>query len=402
MGAHGLLEPDRVHSHRIGDGFGTSGVESSLGPSISWSSYLRGALAHSLVWGSLQVGALSPFITLALYHLQGPGTAVFFLSMAVLSVLVPFSHSPSFCRFYLGSAACVGGSTVWVPEKILQRLQAGGYLVCFHPHGILPLGFSFNGALRVKAEEPTQFLPESFNFPKDCNGVQAPVLWRVPFFAPALRMWDACTPATKSNMKKLLAAKTAFGIIPGGSEDVAIHEHGKENVYINSRYGFIKYALQHGYCLILAYTFGENDQYYSLSCLRPLNLWLVKRFGFVLPLFWGKNFCPLLPRGGGLNTVYGRVIDLPVIQDPTSEDLVKWHAIYVEELKAMFDQYKGQFGFGDRAGLVVESTSKTMRCGDEVFGVAEGSLQPLAWEAKACCRRNTWMCIRIGRPPKTP
>lgn len=132
MGAHGLLEPDRVHSHRIGDGFGTSGVESSLGPSISWSSYLRGALAHSLVWGSLQVGALSPFITLALYHLQGPGTAVFFLSMAVLSVLVPFSHSPSFCRFYLGSAACVGGSTVWVPEKILQRLQAGGYL-CLKP-----------------------------------------------------------------------------------------------------------------------------------------------------------------------------------------------------------------------------------------------------------------------------
>ncbi len=79
-------------------------------------------------------------------------------------------------------------------------------------------------------------------------------------------------------MKKLLAAKTAFGIIPGGSEDVAIHEYGKENVYINSRYGFIKYALQHGYSLILAYTFGENDQFYSLSWLRPLNMWLVKRF----------------------------------------------------------------------------------------------------------------------------
>ncbi len=97
--------------------------------------------------------------------------------------------------------------------------------VCFHPHGILPLGFSFNGrlgwsipsltvcfdshqsltiwtvafsrnhkqfsqvntlwdmevlhlavfsgkkqkprALRVKAEAPEQFLPESFNFPKE-------------------------------------------------------------------------------------------------------------------------------------------------------------------------------------------------------------------------------------------
>lgn len=232
------------------------------------------------------------------------------------------------------------------------------------------------------------------------------------------------------NMKKLLAAKTAFGIIPGGSEDVAIHEYGKENVYINSRLGFIKYALQHGYSLILAYTFGENDQFYSLSCLRFLNLWLVKRFlveiyadflvcahgdraekrlikicrhfrcpkrwlsfyvvlvspicwdselgdsavallfekhnpcqhqtvsqttswhpigfGFVLPIFWGKTFFPLLPRGGGLNTVYGRVIHLPVIQDPTCEDLVKWHAHYVDELKSMFDEYKGKFGFGDR------------------------------------------------------
>ena len=77
-------------------------------------------------------------------------------------------------------------------------------------------------------------------------------------------------------MKKLLAARKAFGIIPGGSEDVAIHEHGKENVYINSRYGFIKYSLQHGYCLVIAYTFGETDQYHSLTWLRPLNLWLVK------------------------------------------------------------------------------------------------------------------------------
>jgi len=352
MGAHDrLLVPEnseKLLSHRIGDGKGTIIGFDSLKPSISWWTYLKGAIAHCLVWGGLQLGALSPVITFFLYNFLGPRSSVLFILCALFSVLAPSRHSPAFCRFYLGSAACVGGSTVWVPEKILELLQRRGYLVCFHPHGILPLGFSFNGALRVKAEAPEQFLPESFNFPKDCNGVQAPVLWRVPFFAPVLRMWDACTPATKGNMKKLLAAKTAFGIIPGGSEDVAIHEYGKENVYINSRYGFIKYALQHGYSLILAYTFGENDQFYSLSWLRPLNMWLVKRFGFVLPIFWGKTFFPLLPRGGGLNTIYGRVIQLPVIQEPTTEDLVKWHALYVQELKSMFDEYKGKFGFSDR------------------------------------------------------
>ena len=47
-------------------------------------------------------------------------------------------------------------------------------------------------------------LPQSAaknTFAQDCDGVQAPVLWRVPFFAPMLRMWDCCTPATKVGME---------------------------------------------------------------------------------------------------------------------------------------------------------------------------------------------------------
>ena len=68
----------------------------------------------------------------------------------------------------------------------------------------------------------------------------------------------------------------------------------------------------------------------------------------MLPVFWGKWFFPLLPRGGGLHTVYGKMIQLPTIPEPTMEDLVTWHAAYVDALKSMFDQYKHQFGCGDR------------------------------------------------------
>ncbi|CAE7807011.1 DGA1, partial [Symbiodinium sp. CCMP2456] len=325
---------DALHSHRIG------GEGGSL-------DYLIGASAHLLVWGGLQLGALSPVLTLCLWRVDWRA-GLCFLVLALFTVLCPARHSKHFCRFYLKAASTVGGATAWVPDSIMQLLQGRSYLVCFHPHGVLPLGFSFNAALRVKAQQPEIYLPESFHFPEDCDGVQAPVLWRLPFFAPMLRMWDCCTPATKENMKKLLAAGTAFGIIPGGSEDVAIHEHGKENVYINSRYGFIKYSLQHGYCLVIAYTFGETDQYHSLTWLRPLNLWLVKTFGFVVPVFWGKAFCPLLPRGGGLNTVYGKALHLPTIPNPTLEDLVHWHGVYVEALVTLFDEYKCRFGYGDR------------------------------------------------------
>ena len=41
---------------------------------------------------------------------------------------------------------------------------------------------------------PSPLFVATFSAGEDCNGVQAPVLWRVPFFAPALRMWDASEP----------------------------------------------------------------------------------------------------------------------------------------------------------------------------------------------------------------
>merc|ERR1712100_892013 len=111
-----------------------------------------------------------------------------------------------------------------------------------------------NGALRVKAQMHDVYLPKDVIVSDDCNGVQAPVLWRIPFMSSVLKLWAACTPASKRSMKALLAARTPFGILPGGSEEVAIHEHGKEHVYINSRYGFIKYGLEQGYALVVCYT----------------------------------------------------------------------------------------------------------------------------------------------------
>ena len=50
--------------------------------------------------------------------------------------------------------------------------------------------------------------------------------------------------------------------------EVLEFESGKETVFIRKRAGFIKYALQHGYRLVVGYTFGESDLYYSLNVVR--------------------------------------------------------------------------------------------------------------------------------------
>ena len=44
-------------------------------------------------------------------------------------------------------------------------------------------------------------------------------------------------------------------------EEVALYTKGRERAYLKKRAGFIKYALQHGYLVQPAYTFGESDMY---------------------------------------------------------------------------------------------------------------------------------------------
>ena len=165
---------------------------------------------------------------------------------------------------------------------------------------------------------------------------------------PAVLTADS-VPATKHGMHALMKAKTTYGIIPGGSEECSIHVTGEERLFLRKRAGFIKYALQYGYTLVIAFTFGESDLYRSLSVMRPLNLWLVERFGFVLPIFAGSWFCPLLPRTDvELHTVMGKALHLPRIDEPTKEDVDHWHAMYIKELEALYAEHKAQFGYGTR------------------------------------------------------
>jgi 2-acylglycerol O-acyltransferase 2 len=332
-----------------------------LAPS-SLADRLRGGLVHVLVWGAgMFVGPCSPFILAILLWCGRVVTAAIFAAAIAYSFVFPPKESPLFCRLFLQSAYWLRkGSTLWIGSEILEAAKAAGddiakdHMVCYHPHGVIPLGFSINGAIRAKARTLDVFERNELPFDHTVSGVQAQVLFRMPLLRHILLSFGCCEPATKSAMFKLFRARKTFGIIPGGSEEVSIHERGKEKVYIRKRAGFLKYALQHGFKVVVVYNFGENDLYRSSSLLRPLNLWLVKNFGFVLPVFWGWWAFPLLPNPDiGLNTVFGAVLDLPKIQEPTDADVAVWHEKYIEALTSVFETHKAQFGYADRT-LIIE------------------------------------------------
>eukprot|EP01063_Lacrimia_lanifica_P008028 TRINITY_DN1516_c0_g1_i1.p1 TRINITY_DN1516_c0_g1~~TRINITY_DN1516_c0_g1_i1.p1 ORF type:complete len:361 (+),score=120.89 TRINITY_DN1516_c0_g1_i1:46-1128(+) len=321
---------------------------------------ILGAAALLGVMCSMGAGPMVPMALLALVWCGWWGSAAVLFAVAAYPFVVKTGHNPAVARAYLKAGGWFRhGVTAWFEEGVVEKLKEdNGSLWCLHPHGTsVGMGFTLNGAIRFKAERPEKFLPAEVQEHlsevrlKRMSGVMATVLFKIPFVRPLLLSFGCCQPATKKEMFKLFSQRSDFGILPGGMEEVYLAQYGKERVYIAQRKGFIKYALQHGYLIVIGYTFGESDLYRTSHFAAPLRQWLMKRFGFVVPLFWGPRwYCPVLPDDSvPVNTVLGSPLQLPTIPAPTPADVAKYHQQYVDALRTLFDTHKHQFGYGDRS-----------------------------------------------------
>jgi len=282
------------------------------------------------------------------------------LVVFIAVLLTTGAHSPRLCAAYLRAAGWFDAVWMHLTPEALANMKKSPSVWCMHPHGTcVGFGFSLNGAVRFKAGDDTQYAPAPLLEAVDerrrqqCDGVMAPVLFRIPLLRQVLLGFGCATPATKKETLGLLARGIDFGILPGGMEEVALYEEGHDRIYIKKRAGFIKYALMHGFNLMPAYTFGESDLYRSLRhpLYRKLCHFTLSKGGFVVPCFWGPRWwCPLLPRDDvPLHTVIAEPVQLPLIPNPTNEDVAHWHAKYVAAVVAIYDGHKVRFGYGDRA-----------------------------------------------------
>ena len=67
----------------------------------------------------------------------------------------------------------------------------------------------------------------------------------------------------------LFRQRSDFGILPGGMEEVALFEFGRERVYLKRRKGFIKYALQHGDDRLLHLVVLREDYHCQVTMINP-------------------------------------------------------------------------------------------------------------------------------------
>lgn len=220
-------------------------------------------------------------------------------------------------------------------------LKAGDKaMYAFHPHGILTCGMALNGAHHLRFAET------------DARWLVAENL----FWFPALRdmlKWLEFDNVSKRTFVGLMARGQNIGFVPGGFEEATLYERGKHRVYLRKRLGFIKLALQYGYKIYPAYTFGEEQTFHAFPYLLALRLKL-NEFKVPGAAFVGSPFCFFMPRSDvDLITVVGTPLQLPLIRDPTPDDITKHHAIYVQKLQDLFDRHKGKYATDPDAELEV-------------------------------------------------
>lgn len=213
-------------------------------------------------------------------------------------------------------------------ELIVEEpLKESKSLFCYHPHGILGFGFTMSAAFNDIiynslhcASRGMLILPISGIFTR----------------------WIGIVGVDNKNFQDYMKNGKNIKFVPGGFEEATLTHCEKERVFLKDRKGFIKYAIKFGYTLYPVYTFNENKIYYTINILEGFRLWLNK---FKIPgtLFYGDYF--ILPRHNlEIVTVVGKGIELPVIENPSNEQIDKYHELYMTKLKELFDKYKDRFG----------------------------------------------------------
>ena len=127
----------------------------------------------------------------------------------------------------------------------------------------------------------------------------ASILFYIPLireFCLLLGNVDASGATAQYNLKK----RRSLLIFIGGEKEQLMTEEGKQRVYLKSRKGFVKLALQYGCDLVPTYAFGENELYHISNFASSFRHWLQRTFSIGLCLAMGRPrwwnwFAPLRP-----------------------------------------------------------------------------------------------------------
>ena len=238
----------------------------------------------------------------------------------------------------------------------------GKYIFGYHPHGIISHGAWVSFA--------TNALGFAAKFPGVTNTlVTLDSNFRIPFyrdwlFAMGLRsvskesIWNILTRGGPDGH----GAGRAVTIVVGGARESLEAEPRTLRVILDARKGFVKMALRAGADLVPVIAFGENDIYDQLSpkthpMVHKFQMLCLKVFKFTLPALHGRGVLNydigLMPYRRPLNVVVGKPVPVSRSANPGQAEIDHLHAMYVAEVRKLWDAYKDEFAADRKAELEI-------------------------------------------------
>lgn len=296
----------------------------------AWHQKLLGGCCFGIFVATWISSILSPFI-LVLAVMYKYWTMAAFVVSITLAAYLPWRKGflaksihaflSHYAPMYFRSCTIIFEGKVPKPDGDPQTFYA------IHPHGAFCIGWAL-----LFIHDAMQHVPFFF----------APALYVSPFF----RLFSRCVgnpgSAAKFAMISYMKEKSSLALPPGGFEEATLTSLEKDRVFIKRRTGFIRLCLKFGIQVRPVYVFGEKSCYWNIQGKISQRLAL-NRYGLPTILTWGHHMLPLVPKEGvDLRIVVGAPLVLPMIENPTQQDVKVWHDKYMLALAKLFNDHKEQ------------------------------------------------------------
>mmetsp|Transcript_50758 Transcript_50758/g.77168 ORF Transcript_50758/g.77168 Transcript_50758/m.77168 type:complete len:325 (-) Transcript_50758:153-1127(-) len=258
-----------------------------------------------------------------------PSAVVFSLPL-IISALIPPIASPWVLKNlapmldYFEYEQIIESSPVDVRANMINGKN---YILAVQPHGVLSFCAICSAVYTDKEFQGT--IP---------TGV-ASALLSTPILKHVMGVFyliSASKPSLKKQFK-LGGIQGSVVLYVGGMAELFLSSVEEETLYLKKRKGFIKLALQEGVDVVPLYLFGNTTVLSVLKTGALANL--SRKLQVSLTYFWGRWGLPI-PRDEKLLYVGGQPLGLPKIENPSQEEIDKWHQKYCDEVTRLFDSYK--------------------------------------------------------------
>lgn len=153
---------------------------------------------------------------------------------------------------------------------------------------------------------------------------------------------------SRESIEHLLSHGQSAVVVTGGAQEALEAKPGVCRLVVEKRRGLVRLALRYGAEMVPAFTWGENELWDQVdnpkgSWLRTFQEGFKQLFKWSPPLVVGRGIFQyslgVLPFRRRLTTVLGAPVAMPLIPEPTDEDVDRHQARYITALQELYERY---------------------------------------------------------------